>query len=248
MSWLINSVYNAVTSNYLVDALHNKISSLVSNVSAKPTIMVTPVATVGLLGINLASMAIGEATSQVTRGYVQLNNFVPKSIRDFLRKVGVKIVHYNDKVDNQISTLLGVDKDLLGVVITGPIFEELLFRLPLLLASWQISDFTSEFFCSSILEGIIDITGAQATMAVLAILSSVAFIYVHDNKPSPDRAAGVFGVGLTLSYLALSKDGGLGNAIVAHMIHNFTGHCCGNQKIAKRIPPKDPEQEDLSVI
>ncbi len=49
MSWLLNGIYNAVVSNSLVDTLHNKISSLVSNVSANPTSMVTPVATVGLL-------------------------------------------------------------------------------------------------------------------------------------------------------------------------------------------------------
>ncbi len=152
-----------------------------------------------------------------------------------------------DKVESLFNQM-GVDKELLGLVFTGPIFEELVFRLPLLLASWKIGDMTSEFFCSPILEGIIDVTGAQATMVTLAILSSVAFTYGHDNKPSPDRAAGILGVGLTLSYLTLSKDGGLETAIAAHIIHNFASHCCGMQKIEKGIPSKDPEKEDQSAI
>lgn len=238
MSGLFNGIYNAVVSNSLVDALYHKTSSLVSSVYSN----LTPIATVGLLGINLASMTLGDTTSRVTKEYVQLNNFVPQSIRKFLRGFGEVIVRANNRIDSRISKKLRVNKEFIGTIITGPIFEELVFRLPLLLASWQISDMTSEFFCLPILEGVA-ITGAQATMAVLAILSSVAFTYAHDDKPSPDRAAGVFGVGLTLSYLTLSSDKGLINAIGAHMIHNLTSHGLGMQKIRKGILPKDPEKE-----
>jgi membrane protease YdiL (CAAX protease family) len=252
MSGLFNSIYNAVVSNLLVDALYNKTSSLVSNVIANPTAIVTPVATVGLLRINLAAMALGEATSLVTRGYVQLNNFVPQSMRNFLRWIGDKIARVNDEADNRISEFLRVGKEWkkwIGFVITGPIIEELLFRLPLLLASWKIRDMTSEFFCSPIFsKRIISVTGAQATMAALAIPCSVAFTYVHDDEPTPERAAGVLGVGLTLSYITMSEDGGLTNAIAAHMIHNFASLRCGMQKIEKGILPKNPEKEYQSAI
>ena len=127
-------------------------------------------------------------------------------------------------------------------IVIAPIVEELVFRFPLLLASWAIEHFTSEFFCSPILQGLVGITGAQATMVVLSTLSSITFTYAHDNDPPTDRATALFVGGLTLSRLTLRPDGGLGNAMVAHMIHNFTAYFLGLE-IGKGILSKDPEKE-----
>jgi hypothetical protein len=204
-------------------------------------------------------MGVGFTASWVTREYVQLNNFVPESMRKLFRAFGLAIGRINDGVDIRISEKLRPRKEFetyrehnegfknvknfIGTVITGPIFEELVFRVPLVLASWTIDKIAQEFFHLPVLKGVFDgITGELATKGFLATVSSVIFTYVHDDKPAPHRAAGVFGVGLTLSYLAMSSDKGLIYAIVAHMLHNFISLSCGMQKISTGILSNDPEK------
>ncbi len=240
MNSLSNCAYRMIDSSSLEEALHNRISSLVAYISSNP---ITTVITIGLLGINLGGAALGKATSRVTKEYVVLNNFVPQFIRNVLRNFGRAVA----RGMGQISNVFGVNQMLIRPIVIVPVIEELVFRFPLLLASWKINDLTSEFFCLPILEGITDITGAQATMVVLSILSSIAFTYGHDNNPLPDRATGLFAGGLALSHLTLRPSGGLGNAIVAHMIHNLTAYFCGILEIGNGILSMRPDSQIESV-
>jgi len=105
--------------------------------------------------------------------------------------------------------------------------EEVVCRLPLLVASWQIDALSSEYITSPLLEGVIDLTGGQTLKIALAVILSIEFTYGHGSNLDPSRAAGAFASGLALSHLTLRPNGGLENAIVAHAINNLVSRLLG---------------------
>lgn len=238
MSSLFNGVYERIASSSLATKLYNEVSSVASSVSSNP------ITTVGLLGVNFGASALGQITSIITGGYVQLNNFVPQPVRDRLRGLGNRVGAVNVKVASQISRALRINQKFVQGVIVAPIFEELVFRLPLLLASWEIDDLNSEFFSLPLFEGVMDVTGAQITKVALATFLSIAFAYAHGNNLAPRRAAGLFAGGLVLSHLTLRQDGGLGNAMIAHMIHNLPLTLMGAEA-GSGILPSHSEEEPM---
>lgn len=201
--------------NFLGTIVYGGASSVVDCVRSNP------ITTFGLLGIGWAAGVFGQVISITTKKYVQLNNFVPMSLRNGFRRYGENLADYNERITDLILKVLPVRKDFFQKTITSPILEELEFRLPLLLASWKIDNLHSEFFYSPLLEGAVDTTFTQLIMVALAVLSSIAFTYAHDEKPDVIRASDFFAGGLALAYLTLHPDGGLLCAIIAHMIHNL---------------------------
>ena len=220
----------------LVATLYDGASSLASSVRSNP------LTTVGLLGVNVGANLLGEAASAITHGVVQLNTFVPRPVRDLLRGVGECLGAVNQELGEALAAVLRVDARILQGVVAAPIVEELAFRLPLLLASWRIDTFTSEFFTSPLVEGVIGLTGGQASVIALAILLSVAFTYAHDNNPTAGRAASLFAGGLALSHLTLRPTGGLGNAMIAHGIHNLVPTLMGAEIGTGILPRQEADK------
>ena len=214
MSSLPSDAYYALPS-FLGTIVYNGASSVVSCISSNP------ITTVGLLGIGWTAGVFGQVISISTKKYVQLNNFVPMSFRNGLRRCGENLADYNECITDLVLKVLPIRKDFFQKIITSPVLEEFEFRLPFLLACWKIDSLHSEFLSSPLFEGVVDTTSTQVIKVALAVLSSIAFTYAHDDNPGVIRASEFFAGGLALAYLTLHSDGGLLCAIIAHMIHNL---------------------------
>ncbi len=114
-------------------------------------------------------------------------------------------------------------------MIVAPIVEEFVMRLPLLMCSWAIDSLAPEFLFSvqaltpTFFHPILpeSVLAAEVAKLALAVLSSIGFVYIHEDTPDPGLAADLFVGGLALSHLAIRPEGGLGVAIIAHMLHNI---------------------------
>ena len=215
MSSIINRAYEGISSSYLATKLYEHGSQITNTVT-----------TLGLSGINLGAVAVGDSVAALTGGYVQLNNLFPLSLRNQIYNATEGIGNLTDASAAFISANTGIDENFVGDVITAPIVEELAFRLPLLVTSSGVDYIASEFFSSSVLEDATGVSGAQVTKVALAALVSIAFTYFHNSNPPPGRASGIFASSMALSYQTLNNQSwyvaGLGNSIVSHMIHNLS--------------------------
>ena len=200
------------------NSISDGISSVLSSVTSNPITTI-----IGPLISNIEVGKVGQAAASLTGGVVQLNNIVPQPVRSALRvNLGRPIGRLNGLASGMIAGALRVnDNEIIRSVIAAPVVEELIYRLPLLMASKSIDLLTSEFITSPLLEGVIDMTGGTAVKVGLAAITSIAFTYLHGKNPSPGRALGLFTGSMTLSHLTLRPTGGLANSMVAHAIHNL---------------------------
>ena len=237
MSLILNKTNEKISLSHLAIGVYDAVFSVASSVRSNP------ITTVGLLGVNIGASLIGQAASIRTGGLIQLNNIVPQPMRDVFRKMGRGVGKVNRGVGGLIAGILRVNNNaFFKGVIAAPIVEEIVFRLPLLIASLKIDSLSSEFITSPILENVLDLTGGQALKVALAVILSIGFTYAHDSNPVPARAAGIFASGLTLSHLTLRPTGGLGNAMVAHAIHNLVPTLMGYD-IGSGITPHSIEED-----
>lgn len=165
---------------------------------------------------------IGRKSAASTNGALQLNSFVPLSVRHSLRKGGRRYIGgMIRRVSAAVSKITGLNLGACKAYIGAPVTEELMFRLPVLIAAWAIDHYSDEALQAPISE-VINLTGADLLKGLAAVISSVGFTYVHEHTPTPERAAGVFTSGLALSAMTLRSElQGLGIAIISHAIHNF---------------------------
>lgn len=201
--------------------------------------------TVGLPFVTLFGALSGMAASALTRERVQLNNIVPESIRSALDKRGRKIGGAIGSISLVAGRTLGVNSNVISQLLVSPIVEELVFRLPLLIASQGIDLLSSDFIHSPLLESASDLTGGQALKVALAVILSIGFTYSHSKDPTAGRAAAVFTTGLGLSHLALQNPGGLGNAMIAHSIENLIPVLTGNRTEGRDGRPQQAPQTNI---
>lgn len=236
MSNSLGNVYNYITSSSLATKAYNEASSVAECVISNP------ITTIGLVGIVWVASIMGQLTSIATKKHVELNTLIPKSARNRFRRCGEELADFNERISNLISKVLPFKKEFIHLVISAPIFEELLFRMPLLITSWKIDDLSSEFLSSSLLDGMVDATGAQVIKVALAVLSSIVFTYAHGDNLDSGRATELFVGGLALSHLLLRLEGGLECAIIAHIIYNLFLYLMGS-KNSSGIPLRRIKEE-----
>jgi len=205
-------------SNYLgcaAKALYDGVTAIPSSIRSNPKM------TVGLPVITLAGAISGMAASALTGGRAQLNNIVPESIRNALDSGGRKIGWTIGSISHTAARITGIDRRVISQLVVTPIVEELVFRLPLVIASQGIDLLSSDFIHSPLLESVSDVTGGQALKVALAVISAIGFTYAHHKDPSAGRAAAVFATALGLTHIASQNPGGIGNAMIAHSIENI---------------------------
>ena len=170
---------------------------------------------------NIGKM-VGEIMIKLTQGRMDLNRLVSKEARVDVHDRCQKILC---PIGKGASSLLAMGSGEMGEIfavatVVSPVLEELLMRGPQILVA-QIFDLLSSQIPSPELKGLVCLVG-QVVKYMLAIGSSVAFAYGHDDGYlSSAQAFYYFTAGLMLSYHALKPGGGLGAAIFEHSMLNL---------------------------
>jgi len=233
-------------SNYLggaAKALYDGVTSIPSSIRSNPKM------TVGLPVITLAGAISGMAASALTGGRAQLNNIVPEALRSALESGGQKIGWTIGSISHIAGRITGIDRRVISQLVVTPIVEELVFRLPLVIASQGIDLLSSDFIHSPLFESVSDLTGGQAIKVALAVISAIGFTYAHHKDPSAGRSAAVFSSALGLTHIAHQGPGGVGNAMIAHSIENIipvlTGYRTEGRDDQQQQPPQVNNTPDL---
>ena len=198
---IVNNIYKNV--GLIANSLYDGVSSFYEKTSTivKSERVINTASILCLSEVNSLASYTGRKIAEYTNGYIQLNNFVPQSVRNGLRSLGKKIiVPCIKKLGLITSNILGLANSLARNIIGAPIVEELMFRLPLFLLACGIDANTG-----GILEDLLlySINGADVLKGLAAVIFSVAFTYSHSNNPTPARATGLFIGGLALSAITL---------------------------------------------
>jgi hypothetical protein len=189
--------------------------------SAASSISGNWILTFGKLVLSILVSRLAQLLSKVTGQRLHLNNLFSYQLRTFLRDLGRGVGRFKSTIHQVIATKAGfsvANTRLLRTAVIGPIVEEAIHRLPLLILAPTIEALP---FASALIYGALQITVAQVTKVALAAFLSVVFVYGHEITPRPGRAASLFASGLMYSYLTLKQPGGLLHAVVAHSVNNF---------------------------
>jgi hypothetical protein len=215
MSIVLNASGSYVNITCLSTVCYEIVASSASSISANWIL------TFGKFGINKIIYFLAQLLATITGGHLQLNQLVSDHFRRFLRTLGGAVGSFKSHIHNSIARAGGFTVEntrLLRTVVIGPIVEEAVHRLPLLILASKIDALP---FASTLISGVLQLTVGQVMKVALAALFSIAFVYGHQRTPLPGRAASLFASGLMYSYLTLKPSGGFINAIVAHSINNF---------------------------
>lgn len=179
------------------------------------------VLTLGKFILGRVIFCLAQLLSKVTGKKVQLNHLFSFQMRSFLRAIGSGVGRFKSHLHRAVATKVGFSVEntpLLRTVVIGPLVEEAIHRLPLLMLATAIDAFPFGVTCIS---GALQITVGQVMKVALATFLSIVFVYGHEITPGPGRAASLFTNGLIYSYLTLQQPGGLMYAVVAHSVNNF---------------------------
>jgi membrane protease YdiL (CAAX protease family) len=205
--------------NYLYNKKDNKMSAFLNqteaiselsclNSTAYETVSSSnrsiTISTMALIMIRSVVSCIGER-AELTGYRTQLSRFIPLPIRQNIENAYAALIRpilepVNQRIDNVPM------QDVVASTLIAPIVEEVMFRLPLLIASVVIS---------AILEK------GTVLIILLSVILSIMFTYAHGASLSLGREASLLAAGLFLSYLVLEQEGGLGHAILTHAFHNL---------------------------
>ena len=109
-------------------ALYNGIISIPSSIASNPKMTFSP-----LIAGAIGALS-GAAASALTGGRVQLNKLIPETIRDNISMIGHKIGFLIANISVLAANTLKIHPKTLSQLVVTPVIEELIFRLPLLIA------------------------------------------------------------------------------------------------------------------